>query len=86
MLQAGLLIEAIDGSAARPATVGMQDENDILVLAVEGAGDGVLDGPNFVPLLDIFGVVTARGEGDGGCLVAVGGHLLDQALEEGGRM
>jgi hypothetical protein len=64
----------------------MQDEDDILVLAVQGAGDGVLDGPNFVPLLGIFGVVAARGEGDGGCLVAVGRHLLDQALEEGGRM
>jgi hypothetical protein len=66
ILQAGLLIEALDRSAAGPATVGMQDEDDILVLAVERAGDGVLDGPNFVPLLDTFGVVTARGEGDGG--------------------
>lgn len=44
----------------------MQDKDDVLVLAVEGAGDGVLDGPNFVPLLDVFGVVAARREGDGG--------------------
>jgi hypothetical protein len=44
----------------------MQDEDDIPILAVEGAGDGVLDGPNFVPLLNVFGVVAARGEGDGG--------------------
>lgn len=65
ILLTGLLIEALDGSAAGPATVGMQDKDDILVLAVDEAGDGVLDGRNFVPLLDFFGIVAARGEGDG---------------------
>ena len=40
--------------------------DDILVLAVEGAGHDALDGSNFVPLLDVWGVVAARGDGDGG--------------------
>jgi len=44
----------------------MQDKDDILVLTVEETGDDILDGRNFVPLLDVFGVVAARGEGDGG--------------------
>ena len=43
----------------------MQDKDDILVLTVEETGDDVLDGRNFVPLLDVFGIVTARGESDG---------------------
>ena len=43
----------------------MEDKDNILVLAVEGVGDGVLDGPNLAPLPDVLSVVAAPGEGDG---------------------